>query len=72
MMNKKSCISKWLSLSLLFIAISSSANNEFQPWVQQQAAGIQAQKKEFQEYKDNRDKEFISFLKVHWKAVDIV
>jgi hypothetical protein len=71
-MNKKSCISKWLSLSLLFIGMPSSANNEFQQWMQQQADGIQAQKKEFQEYKDKRDKEFTSFLKAQWKRVDIV
>ena len=71
-MNKKSCTSKWLSFSLLFIALSSSANSDIQQWMEQQAAGMQAQKKEFQEYKDNRDKEFTSFLKAQWKAVDIV
>ncbi len=58
---------------IIFLGISSvNANDEFQQWMQQQSYGIQAQKKEFQEYKDKRDKEFVSFLKAHWKAVDIV
>jgi len=48
------------------------ADDSFQQWMQQQSAGVQAQKKEFQEYKDKRDKEFTAFLKAQWKAVDIV
>lgn len=57
---------------LMFYSVSSSANSEFQQWMQQQSQGVEAQKKEFQEYKDKRDKEFTAFLKAHWKAVDIV
>ena len=45
---------------------------EFQQWMQQQSEGVTAQKKEFQEYKDKRDKEFTAFLKTQWKPVDIV
>lgn len=55
-----------------FFATQGSANSEFQQWMQQQSQGVSAQKKEFQEYKDKRDKEFTAFLKAHWKAVDIV
>jgi len=54
------------------LSVSVSANSEFQQWMQQQSQGVSAQKKEFQEYKDKRDKEFTAFLKAHWKAVDIV
>jgi hypothetical protein len=71
-MHTHSRITAWLAFSLLFFAASSAANDEFQQWMQQQAGGVAAQKKEFQEYKDKRDKEFTAFLKAHWKAVDIV
>lgn len=57
---------------LMLFSVSSSANDEFQQWMQQQSQGVTAQKKEFQEYKDKRDKEFTDFLKSQWKAVDIV
>jgi len=71
-MDTRRRVSPWLGLGLLFFAANCGANDEFQQWMQQQSAGIAAQKKEFQEYKDKRDKEFIAFLKTHWKAVDIV
>jgi hypothetical protein len=71
-MNTKNRISRWLGSSLLCITVTCDANDEFQQWMQQQAEGVNAQKKEFQEYKDKRDKEFTAFLKAHWKAVDIV
>ena len=61
-----------LSFSTLFYSVQGFANDEFQQWMQQQSQGVAAQKKEFQEYKDKRDKEFTDFLKVQWKAVDIV
>ena len=71
-MNTKKIAMACLSSGLLVFCISSSANDEFQQWMQQQSQGVEAQKKEFQEYKDKRDKEFTDFLKSHWKAVDIV
>ena len=71
-MNTKSRVLAWAGLSFFIFSVSSHANNEFQQWMQQQATGVTAQKKEFQEYKDNRDKEFTAFLKANWKAVDIV
>ena len=72
-MKLKNIIVACLFPGLMFFSIlSSSANDEFQQWMQQQSQGVEAQKKEFQEYKDKRDKEFTDFLKAHWKAVDIV
>jgi len=71
-MNAKNINRICLFSGLMFLCISASANNEFQQWMQQQSQGVAAQKKEFQEYKDKRDKEFTDFLKAHWKAVDIV
>ena len=59
-------------LSVLLGVSSAYANDDFQQWMQQQTAGVIAQKKEFQEYKDKRDKEFTAFLKTQWKAIDIV
>lgn len=71
-MNNKRFVYGWLALCLLFTGLPSSANDDFQQWLQQQAAGMQVQKKKFQEYKDKRDREFTAFLKAQWKAVDIV
>lgn len=51
---------------------SAGADDSFQQWMQQQAQGVAQQKKEFQEYRDERDREFTAFLKAQWKAVDIV
>jgi len=71
-MNKRPRIITLLGLSALLFSVPGTANDEFQQWMQQQSYGVQAQKKEFQEYKDKRDKEFTAFLKAQWKAVDIV
>ncbi len=61
-----------LSFCVLLNASAARAGNDFQDWLQQQSHGVQAQKDEFQEYKDKRDKQFTDFLKSQWKAVDIV
>jgi len=50
----------------------ASAQDDFRQWMQQQQRGVTQQLKEFQEYKDARDKEFTAFLKAQWKPVDIV
>ena len=71
-MNNRNCISICVGFSILFYGVTAHANNEFQQWMQQQSNGVAAQKKEFQEYKDKRDKEFTSFLKSQWKSVDLV
>lgn len=71
-MNAKKFNRICLFSGLMLFCISAGANSEFQQWMQQQSQGVAAQKKEFQEYKDKRDKEFTDFLKAHWKAVDIV
>ena len=60
------------ALSLTSYVVSVGANDEFKQWMQEQSSGVEAEKKEFQEYKDKRDKEFTDFLKSHWTAVDIV
>lgn len=59
-------------LSLLIYTMSCSANDEFLQWKQQQSAAVSTEKAAFQEYKDKRDKQFTEFLKVHWKAVDLL
>ncbi len=71
-MKIKDIIITGLFPGLVFYCVVADANNEFQQWMQQQSQGVAAQKKEFQEYKDKRDKEFTAFLKAHWKAIDIV
>ncbi len=62
----------WIVLVLLSCSATTNANDDFQQWMQQQSAGLQVQQKEFQDYRDKRDKEFTAFLKAQWKAVDIV
>jgi len=71
-MKIKYLVTACLSFGLTLNVISGSANDDFQQWMQQQSQGVAAQKKEFQEYKDKRDKEFTAFLKAQWKAVDLV
>jgi len=71
-MNNKNRISICVGFSVLFYGVATNANSEFQQWMQQQSSGVETQKKEFQEYKDKRDKEFTSFLKSQWKPVDLV
>jgi len=71
-MNTKKITVTCLFSGLMLFCLSAGANSEFQQWMQQQSQGVSAQKKEFQEYKDKRDKEFTDFLKSQWKAVDIV
>ena len=71
-MEIKNILVAFLFSGLMFFCISGNASSEFQQWMQQQSQGVVAQKKEFQEYRDKRDKEFTAFLKAHWIAVDIV
>ena len=69
---KNTALVSMFTCSIIFFATQGSANSDFQQWMQQQSQGVSAQKKEFQEYKDKRDKEFTAFLKSQWKPVDIV
>ena len=55
-----------------FYGVSLSADDDFQQWKQQQTADMQKQQLAFQEYKDKRDKDFSTFLKTQWKAVDVL
>lgn len=72
MMKFKIIVSAGVGLCILFSQTFVYANDEFKQWMQQQSAGVLVQKKEFQEYKDKRDKEFTAFLKAQWKAIDVV
>jgi len=65
-------ISTGTGLLLILWVSAVAATTDFQQWTQQQSAGLNAQKDQFQEYKDQRDKAFLLFLKKQWKAVDIV
>ena len=71
-MKIKTLFSTCLSFGLVLNTLPGSANDDFQQWMRQQSQGVVAQKQEFQDYKDKRDKEFTAFLKAHWTAVDIV
>ena len=54
--------------SVLVMAVLSqpcSANDDYLKWKQQTQAS-------FQQYKDKRDKEFTSFLKMQWKEMDLL
>ena len=46
--------------------------SDFSDWLKQQQQGVAAEKKAFQAYKDERDREFTAFLKAQWKAVDLL
>jgi len=72
MMSINKLIKANILLSVFVLSAPSIANDDFKQWMQQQSAGVQAEKQEFQEYKDKRDKEFTAFLKAQWKPVDIV
>ena len=66
-------VAKLIAAAGLLLTYSHGiANDEFQQWLQQQSHGMQQQVKEFEEYKDARDKAFTTFLKANWKAVDMV
>ena len=56
-----------LSSVLVMAVLSqpSSANDDYLKWKQQTQAS-------FQQYKDKRDKEFTSFLKMQWKEMDLL
>lgn len=63
-------LSKKLSIlsAILVMAVmnqSSYAEDDFAKWKQQTQDS-------FQEYKDKRDKEFTSFLKMQWKEMDLI
>jgi hypothetical protein len=59
-------------LVAVLLAGQAFAQDDFRQWMQQQQRGATQQLKEFQEYKDARDREFTAFLKAQWKPVDIV
>lgn len=71
-MSIKKFISAATGLCIFLGATIVYASDSFQQWMQQQSAGVTAQQKEFQVYKDKRDKEFSAFLKAQWQVVDLL
>ena len=55
-----------LSLVPVLLLAYTPANSvsEFEQWKRQQ-------QESFQQYKDERDREFTAFLKEHWRAIDL-
>ncbi len=68
-------LSKTFSLILLGLTWAflptSHAISEYEAFLQQNTMDMQAAQKEFQDYVDANDKEFIGFLKQQWKKVDL-
>ena len=56
LMNIRCFAVNWIALNTLLFATPADANDDFQQWLQQQTTAIESQKKEFQEFKDKRDK----------------
>ena len=54
-----------ITLSLMLVCSPASSVNEFDQWRQQQ-------QQSFQQYKDERDREFTAFLKEHWREVELL
>ncbi len=57
--------------SLCLICLPTLAISEYEAYLQQNTMDMQAAQKEFQDYVDANDKEFIGFLKQQWKKVDL-
>ncbi len=57
--------------SLCLICLPTLALSEYEAYLQQNTMDMQAAQKEFQDYVDANDKEFIGFLKQQWKEVDL-
>jgi hypothetical protein len=57
--------------SLCLICLPTFAISEYEAYLQQNTMDMQAELKEFQDYVDANDKEFIGFLKQQWKKVDL-
>ena len=54
-----------VSISLLVACPSANSVNEFEQWKQQQL-------NTFQDYKDERDREFTAFLEEHWHEIELM
>ena len=70
-MNTKAFISIVVP-GLLVLSTSTLAISDFEQWKMQQQQGVQQQKMEFQQYKDERDREFTDFLKKQWKETGLL
>ena len=47
------------------------AESEYEAWLKENTFDSQAAQKEFQDYLDENDREFVGFLKQQWKKVDL-
>ena len=54
-----------LAASVTLVFVPSYANDDFQQWLKQEQSS-------FQQYKDERDKEFTEFLKTQWKEMELL
>jgi len=53
------------AVTVMLVCTPSYANDDFQQWLQQE-------KDSFQQYKDERDKEFTEFLKTQWREMELL
>lgn len=53
-----------ITLCLWLVCTPANSVSEFEQWKRQQ-------QQSFQQYKDERDREFTAFLKEHWRAIDM-
>jgi len=53
-----------IAICLLLVCAPAISVSEFDQWKHQQ-------QQSFQQYKDERDREFTAFLKEHWRAIDL-
>ncbi len=53
------------AVCLFAFALPAGSVNEFEQWMQQQ-------QQSFQQYRDERDREFTAFLKEHWREVEML
>ena len=54
-----------LTASVMLVCMPSYADDDFRQWLQREQSS-------FQQYKDERDKEFTEFLKTQWKEMELL
>ncbi|MGB5457843.1 MAG: hypothetical protein WBO16_11190 [Gammaproteobacteria bacterium] len=64
MLNIKNTHVGIIALCALLVCAPARPVSEFEQWKRQQ-------RESFQQYKDERDREFTAFLKAHWRAIDL-
>lgn len=66
-MRRKNKITAFIitAMGMVLVCAPSYAEDDFKQWLQQE-------KSSFQQYKDERDKEFTEFLKMQWKEMELL